>query len=99
MTYRIFDSGFKMVGSPWGAVCNSTTNYRFGILGDASFAYNMNDFGTDMGHDRLTSQTYTTGQYYWKSMYQLTNILTLNITHQVEMDLYLANVSPYTQSI
>ena len=36
MTYRIFDSGFKCVGSPWAAVCNSTTNYRFGILGDAS---------------------------------------------------------------
>ena len=42
MNYRIFDSGFKNVGSPWGAVCNSTTNYRFGILGDGSFAYNMN---------------------------------------------------------
>ena len=34
MTYRIFDSGFKIVGSPWGAVCNSTTNYRFGVYKD-----------------------------------------------------------------
>ena len=70
MTYRIFDSGFKMVGSPWGAVCNSTTNYRFGILGDASFAYNMNDFGTDMGHQNLSSQTYDDWQKYWKSINQ-----------------------------
>ena len=68
MTYRIFDSGFKMVGSPWGAVCNSTTNYRFGILGDASFAYNMDDFGTDIGHDNLTSETYSDWSKYWKSM-------------------------------
>jgi len=71
MTYRIFDSGFKMVGSPWGAVCNSTTNYRFGILGDASFAYNMDDHGTDIGHDNLTSETYSDWTKYWKSMYQV----------------------------
>jgi len=70
MTYRIFDSGFKCVGSPWGAVCNSTTNYRFGILGDASFAYSMNDFGTDMGHQNLSSETYDDWQKYWKSIYQ-----------------------------
>ena len=25
MVFRVFDSGFKMCGSPWGAVCNSTT--------------------------------------------------------------------------
>ena len=39
MTYRVFDSGFKETGSPWGGVCNSTTNYRFGITGDSSFSY------------------------------------------------------------
>ena len=71
MTYRVFDSGFKMVGSPWGAVCNSTTNYRFGILGDASFAYNMEDFGNDIGHDNLTSESYSDWSKYWKSMYQI----------------------------
>ena len=70
MNYRIFDSGFKIVGSPWGAVCNSTTNYRFGILGDGSFAYSMNDFGTDMGHQNFTSETYSDWQRYWKSVYQ-----------------------------
>ena len=71
MTFRIFDSGFKMVGSPWGAVCNSTTNYRFGILSDASHAYNMSDFGTDIGHDNLTSETYSDWTKYFKSMYQI----------------------------
>ena len=68
MTYRIFDSGFKIVGSPWGAVCNSTTNYRFGILGDASFAYSKDDFGTSIGHDNFSSQTYDDWQKYWKSI-------------------------------
>ena len=70
MNYRIFDSGFKNVGSPWGAVCNSTTNYRFGILGDGSFAYSMNDFGTDLGHTNFTSETWSDYQRYWKSVYQ-----------------------------
>jgi hypothetical protein len=70
MTYRIFDSGFKCVGSPWGAVCNSTTNYRFGILGDASFAYSKDDFGTSIGHQNLSSETYDDWQRYWKSIYQ-----------------------------
>ena len=46
MTYRIFDSGYKCVGSPWGATAHSTTNYRFGILGDASFAYSNGRFRT-----------------------------------------------------
>ena len=70
MTFRVFDSGMKMVGSPWGAVCNSTTNYRFGILGDASFAYSQDDFGTDLGHDNLTSEGYSDWSKYWKSVYQ-----------------------------
>ena len=70
MTYRIFDSGFKMVGSPWGAVCNSTTNYRFGILGDASFAYSKDDFGTDIGHQNFSSEGWSDYPRYWKSVYQ-----------------------------
>ena len=70
MTYRIFDSGFKIVGSPWGAVCNSTTNYRFGILGDASFAYSKDDFGTSIGHQNLSSEGWSDYARYWKSVYQ-----------------------------
>ena len=70
MTYRIFDSGFKIVGSPWGAVCNSTTNYRFGILGDASFAYSKDDFGTDIGHQNFSSEGWSDYPRYWKSVYQ-----------------------------
>ena len=71
MVFRVFDSGFKMCGSPWGAVCNSTTNYRFGMLGDASHAYNQSDFGTDIGHDNLTSEGYSDWSKYWKSTYQI----------------------------
>ena len=71
MVFRVFDSGFKMCGSPWGAVCNSTTNYRFGMLGDASHAYNQSDFGTDIGHDNLTSESYSDYSKYWKSTYQI----------------------------
>ena len=70
MTYRVFDSGFKIVGSPWGAVCNSTTNYRFGILGDASFAYSKDDFGTSIGHQNLSSEGWSDYARYWKSVYQ-----------------------------
>jgi len=70
MTFRVFDSGMKMCGSPWGAVCNSTTNYRFGILGDASHAYNMEDFNNDIGHDNLTSESVGDHSKYWKSVYQ-----------------------------
>ena len=50
VNYRIYDSGFNNVGSPWAAVCNSTTNYRFGMLSDASHSYSYNDHGTDVSH-------------------------------------------------
>ena len=70
MNYRIFDSGYKNVGSPWGSVCNSTTNYRFGILGDASHAYSQDDHGTDVSHSDLTSQDYSSWTNWLKSMYQ-----------------------------
>ena len=58
MTFRVFDSGMKMCGSPWGAVCNSTTNYRFGILGDASHAYNMSDHDNDDWTRQLNFRRY-----------------------------------------
>jgi hypothetical protein len=70
VNYRIYDSGFKNVGSPWAAVCNSTTNYRFGMLGDASHSYNYSDHSTDVSHCNLTSQSYTSWTCYLKSMYQ-----------------------------
>ena len=68
--YRIYDSGFNNVGSPWAAVCNSTTNYRFGMLSDASHSYSYNDHSTDVSHCDLTSQDYTTWTCYLKSLYQ-----------------------------
>lgn len=70
VNYRIYDSGFNNVGSPWAAVCNSTTNYRFGMLSDASHSYTYNDHGTDVSHCDLTSQSYTSWTCYLKSMYQ-----------------------------
>ena len=70
VTYRVFDSGYKMVGSPWGAVCNSTTNYRFGMLGDATHAYSQSDHGTDVSHADLTSQQYDSWTNWLKSLYQ-----------------------------
>ena len=70
MTFRIFDSAFRSVGSPWAAVCNSTTNYRFGMLGDASHAYTNYDHGHNF-HNDLTSQDYTTWINYNKSLYQI----------------------------
>ena len=68
--YRIFDSDFRNVGSPWGAVCNSTTNYRFGILSDATHAYSHNDHGQNF-HDDLTSQSYSSWTHWNKSLYQI----------------------------
>ena len=76
MTFRVFDSGMKMCGSPWGAVCNSTTNYRFGILGDASHAYNMSDHDNDIGHDNLTSEGILITQNIGNQFINVTNIHT-----------------------
>ena len=70
VNYRVFDSGFQNVGSPWGAVCNSTTNYRFGMLSDASHAYTDNDHGQHVSHENLTTQDYTSWTYWNKSTYQ-----------------------------
>jgi hypothetical protein len=68
--FRIYDSGYNIVGSPWAAVSNSTTNYRFGMLGDASHAYSMADHSTDISHCDMTSQDYTSWSCYLKSLYQ-----------------------------
>ncbi len=55
--YRVFDSGMRNVGSPWGAWSNSTTSYRAGILGDATHGYQQEDFNSNQGAD-LSSQGY-----------------------------------------
>ena len=70
MQFRVFDSNFRCTGSPWGAVDGTTTNYRFGILADASHAYSMKDHGTDF-HSNLTTEGYSSWTNYQKSMYQV----------------------------
>ncbi len=70
MNYRVFDSNFRIVSSPWGAVTSTTSNYRFGLLSDGSHAYNMNDHGTDF-HSDLTTQGYSSWTNYQKSLYQI----------------------------
>jgi hypothetical protein len=70
MTFRIFDSGHKIVGNPWGHGSHSTASYRFGICGDAMHSYTYNDFGTDITHSDLTSQGYSDYVRYNKSVYQ-----------------------------
>ena len=69
-SYRVFDSGFKNVGSPWATTSTTTTNYRGGMLADASFAYTKNDHGQDFNVD-FTTQTYSSYNHYCKSMYQI----------------------------
>jgi hypothetical protein len=70
MAFRIFDSGHKIVGTPWGGVGHSTTHHRFGICADAMHSYTMNDFGTDITHSDLTTQAYNSYTQYNKSVYQ-----------------------------
>ena len=68
--FRIFDSGFRNVGSPWGGATGTTSNYRYGIMGDASHAYSMNDHGTNFNSNH-TTETYTSYNSYCKSVYQI----------------------------
>ncbi len=71
MTFRVFDSGHKIVSTPWGQGTHSTSSYRFGICGDAMHAYSHgNDFGTDISHSDLTTQDYSSWTNYNKSIYQ-----------------------------
>jgi hypothetical protein len=70
MQFRVFDSNFRVTGSPWGGTSDSTTNYRFGILADGSHAYSMNDHGTDF-HSNLTTEGYSSWTNYIKSIYQV----------------------------
>ena len=71
MTFRVFDSGHKIVGTPWGQGTHSTASYRFGICGDGMHAYSHgNDFGTDVTHSDLTTQSYSSYTNYVKSIYQ-----------------------------
>jgi len=69
-TFRVFDSGHKIVGNPWGQATYSTASYRFGITSDAMHAYNYSDFGTDITHSDLTTQGYSSWVNYNKSIYQ-----------------------------
>ena len=68
--FRIFDSGFRNVGSPWGGATGTTSNYRYGIMGDASHAYSMSDHGTDFNSNH-TTESYTSYTNYCKSIYQI----------------------------
>jgi hypothetical protein len=71
MSFRIFDSGHKVVGTPWGQGTHSTASYRFGICGDGMHAYSHGaDFGTDINHADLTTQGYDSWTNYNKSIYQ-----------------------------
>ena len=70
MTYRIFDSSFRNVGSPWGGFTGTTSNYRCGVVADASHAYSMSDHGTDHNIN-LTTESYTSWTNYSKSIYQI----------------------------
>ncbi len=68
--FRIFDSGFRNVGSPWGGSTGTTSNYRYGVMADASHAYSMNDHGTDFNSNH-TTESYTSYTNYCKSVYQI----------------------------
>tara|TARA_B100000378_G_scaffold66581_1_gene49940 strand:- start:41 stop:1507 length:1467 start_codon:yes stop_codon:yes gene_type:complete len=68
--FRIFDSGFRNVGSPWGGSTGTTSNYRYGVMADASHAYSMNDHGTDFNSNH-TTESYTSYTNYCKSTYQI----------------------------
>jgi hypothetical protein len=69
-TFRVFDSGHKIVGNPWGQATYSTAGHRFGITSDAMHAYNYSDFGNDITHSDLTTQGYDSWTCYNKSIYQ-----------------------------
>jgi len=69
-TFRIFDSGHKVVGNPWGGTGHSTTHHRFGICADAMHCYTHNDFGSDISHGDLTTETYTSYPRWNRSNYQ-----------------------------
>jgi hypothetical protein len=68
--FRIFDSGHKIVGNPWGGTGHSTTHHRFGITSDAMHSYTFNDFGTDVTHGDLTTQAYNSWTIWNRSNYQ-----------------------------
>jgi len=70
MNFRIFDSGHKIVGNPWGTAAHSHAPYRFGMCADGMHAYSTNDFGTNITHSDLTTQGYSSWTEYNKSTYQ-----------------------------
>jgi hypothetical protein len=69
--YRVFDSAFRNVGSPWGSFSNSTTNYRAGILADPSHGYSMNDHGDNVGAVNFSSEGYNSYSAFNRSGYQV----------------------------
>ena len=70
MNFRVFDSGHKIVSTPWGGTGHSTAHHRFGICGDAMHAYTNNDFGDAVTHSDLTTQGSGSWQNWLKSVYQ-----------------------------
>ena len=82
MNFRVFDSGHKIVSTPWGGTGHSTSHHRFGICGDAMHSYTNNDFGDNTTHADLTTQgsgswvnwnksVYQCDQYPWAQYYTL----------------------------
>jgi len=68
--YRVFNSSFQDVGSPWGGATGTTSNYRFGILADASHAYTKEDHGSDLMANH-TTESYSSYVNFNKSIYQI----------------------------
>lgn len=63
-----YDSHFQPVNSPWAAAANSTTSYRFGLLGDPMIGYSNIDFAN--ADSQLSSQGYTSWNQWQQSLHQ-----------------------------
>lgn len=44
--FRVFNSDFQIMSPPYGSTAQSTSNYQFGMSGDAMYAYSQSDAGS-----------------------------------------------------
>jgi len=68
---RVIDSNFNIVGSPWGAIFNTTVGYSSGMHADAMWGYGGGS-SQDMGNWRgsLSTEGYSSYSQWIRSMHQ-----------------------------
>jgi hypothetical protein len=66
--HKVVGSDMQVIGTPWGAIGNTTSSYTAGVMADPMFSYSASDFGTLNGN--LSSEGFGFNAGWVQSLHQ-----------------------------